>query len=284
MSVTAKAETLSTTIADAVTALAAETDGAKQDVTFRAWLTTMSKFYTYSFGNQLLIATQCPTASRVAGYGKWQEMKRQVRKGEKAIYILAPIIGKDKEATAENADVRRLRGFRATTVFDIAQTEGEELPKPPAHDATEGGEELLPQIEGAIRAEGIALVYRVIGGGIQGLSKGGSIDIDERQGIAATCGTLVHEFAHELLHKEDRSQGKQQRELEAEAVAYAVLTHYGMQPGSRFYLATYGVTGEMLTASMQIIAKTARQIIEKIEGQSEKAIEAEDASALPLAA
>ena len=284
MSVTAKADSLSTMIADAVTALAAETDAAKQDATFRAWLTTMGKFYSYSFGNQLLIATQCPTASRVAGYGKWLEMKRQVRKGEKAIYIMAPIIGKDKEPTAENGDVRRLRGFRAATVFDIAQTDGEDLPKPPTHDATEGGEDLLPLIEGAVRAEGIALVYKVIEGGAQGLSYGGRVEIDERQGTAAKCGTLVHEYAHELLHKEDRSQGKQQRELEAEAVAYAVLTHYGLQPGSRFYLATYGVTGEMLTASMQTIAKAARQIIEKIEGQGEKRMEAEDASALPLAA
>ncbi len=57
MSITAKAETLSNTITDAVNALAAETDSAKQDASFRAWLTTMSRFYTYSFGNQLLIAT-----------------------------------------------------------------------------------------------------------------------------------------------------------------------------------------------------------------------------------
>ena len=281
MSITAKAETLSNTITDAVNALAAETDSAKQDATFRAWLTTMSRFYTYSFGNQYLISKQCPTATRVAGYGRWLEMKRQVRKGEKAIYILAPIIGKGKED--EDGEVRRLRGFRATTVFDLAQTDGEELPTAPAHDATEGGEDLLPQVEAAVRNAGITLVYKVIASGAQGLSKGGTIEIDERQGIAAKCGTLIHEFAHELLHKEDRSQGKQQRELEAEAVAYAVLCHYNIQSGSRFYLASYGITGEMLTASMQTIAKTARQIIEKIEARDNQK-EAEDASALPLAA
>ncbi len=283
MSITAKAESLSATITDAVSALAAETDSAKQDVTFRAWLMTMSRFYTYSFGNQLLIASQCSTATRVAGYGKWLEMKRQVRKGEKAIYILAPIISKGKELTTEDGETRRLRGFRAATVFDIAQTDGEELPKPPTHDATEGGDDLLPRVETAIRHAGIALVYKVIPCGAQGLSKGGTIEIDERQGIAAKCGTLVHEFAHELLHREDRSQGKQQRELEAEAVAYAVLTHYNLHPGSRFYLASYGITGEMLTASMQTIAKTARQIIEKIEAKGEGK-EAEGGSALPLAA
>jgi hypothetical protein len=93
MSITPKAGSLMATITDAVNALAAETDSAKQDATFRAWLTTMGRFYTYSFGNQLLIAAQCPTATRVAGYNKWLEVRRQVRKGEKAIYITAPIIG-----------------------------------------------------------------------------------------------------------------------------------------------------------------------------------------------
>jgi antirestriction protein ArdC len=282
MSMTPKAESLMATITDAVNALAAETDSAKQDATFRTWLTTMGRFYTYSFGNQLLIAAQCPTATRVAGYNKWLEVKRQVRKGEKAIYITAPIIGKGKETNADD-DVRRLRGFKAATVFDIAQTDGEELPQAPNHDATEGGEDLLPKVETAIRNAGIALLYTVIACGAQGLSKGGNIEIDERQGTAARCGTLVHEFAHELLHKEDRSQGKQQRELEAEAVAYAVLTHYGMQSGSRFYLASYGITGEMLTASMQIIAKTAREVIEKIEAKDQEK-EAERDSDLPLAA
>ena len=282
MSITPKAESLIATITDAVTALAAETDSAKQDATFRAWLTTMGRFYTYSFGNQLLIATQCPTATRVAGYNKWLEVKRQVRKGEKAIYITAPIISKGKETT-EDGDVRRLCGFKVATVFDIAQTDGDELPQAPTHDATEGGDDLLPKVEAAIRDAGIALVYKVITCGAQGLSYGGTIEIDERQGIAAKCGTLVHEFAHELLHKQDRSQGKQQRELEAEAVAYAVLTHYGMHSGSRFYLASYGITGEMLSASMQTIAKTARQIIEKIEANSQEK-EAEGDSVLPLAA
>ena len=282
MSITAKAESLMATITDAVTALAAETDKAKQDATFRAWLTTMGRFYTYSFGNQFLINAQCPTATRVAGYNKWLELKRQVRKGEKAIYITAPIISKGKDTT-DDGDVRRLRGFKATTVFDISQTDGEDLAQAPEHDATEGGEELLPKLEAAIGNAGIALVYKVITSGAQGLSKGGTIEIDERQGIAAKCGTLVHEFAHEILHKEDRSQGKQQRELEAEAVAYAVLTHYGMQSGSRFYLASYGITGEMLTASMQTIAKAARQIIEKIEAKDQGEEVGSDSS-LPLAA
>ena len=75
---------------------------------------------------------------------------------------------------------------------------------------------------------------------------------------------------HELLHKGVRDNTKQQRELEAESVAFAVLAHFGMHLESRFYLATYDVTAEMLAASLQTISRTAKQLIELIEGESEE--------------
>ena len=279
---TTKADALNTTITEAVTALAQETDSAKQDATFRAWLTTMSRFYAYSFGNQLLIAAQCPQATRVAGFQRWRSMGRFVKKGEKAIFILAPIVRRNAdEHDTDEANRPRIAGFRAASVFDLSQTDGEPLPDAPEHNATEGGETLLPRLEAAISSYGIALTYKVLPKGTQGYSKGGSIEIHAEQTVAAKCGTLAHELAHELLHKVERSQGRQQRELEAEAVAYAVLTHYGMQPGSRFYLASYGITGEMLSTSMQTIAATARQIIERVDQDS---TEAEEDSALSLAA
>lgn len=284
MSITAKAESLTSTITDAIANLAADTDGAKQDATFRTWLTTMSRFHAYSFGNQLLIATQCPTARRVAGFQAWKGLGRCVRKGEKAIYILAPMVRREKDDDAKGESTRRLLGFRAATVFDIAQTDGDALPEAPCHDTTNGGEDLLPRLEIATASYGIALVYKTLTSGAQGYSKGGVIEIHAEQTTAAKCGTLAHELAHELLHKVDRSQGTRQRELEAEAVAFAVLTHYGMQPQSRFYLASYGITGDMLTASMQTIAATARQIIERIEGQTEGQEADAEASPLLLAA
>jgi hypothetical protein len=87
-----------------------------------------------------------------------------------------------------------------------------------------------------------------------------------------------------MLHKGAERGTKQQRELEAEATAYVVLSHFEMSSGSRFYLHGYGITGEMLTASMQTISATARRIIDQIEGTNTDKGEAEDDSALPLAA
>jgi hypothetical protein len=68
---------------------------------------------------------------------------------------------------------------------------------------------------------------------------------------------------------------KQQRELEAESVAFAVLSHFGLEPHSEFYLANYDVTAEMLTASLQTINGAAKQIIGLVTRADENAEEDE---------
>ena len=292
-----KADKLNETMRAAIEALAAETDDVKQDLPASTSAaqsdTSMSRFHHYSWGNQILIAVQRPEATRVAGFRTWQSLGRFVKKGEQGISITAPIIrrGASKESTGEGEHLeltakgpRRVAGFCGATVFDVAQTDGEPLPEAPEHNATEGGETLLPGLEAAAEAFGIAVAYEAIPGAAEGYSMGGRVVIEVSQPVPAKCGTLAHEIAHELLHKGADRGTKQQRELEAEAAAYVVLAHFGMNSGSRFYLHGYGITGEMLTASMQTIAATARKIIDQIEGTNSKKEEAEEDSALPLAA
>ena len=96
--------------------------------TFKEALKFRTKFYRYSFNNSFLIYIQCPEATYVAGYRKWQQLGRQVRKGEKAISILAPIIKKVEE---EGKEEKRPVGFRTASVFDLSQTDGDELPELP---------------------------------------------------------------------------------------------------------------------------------------------------------
>src|ERR1039458_1813248 len=86
-----------------------------------------SRFHHYSFGNVLLIAAQCHRATRVAGFNAWRKMNRFVRKGEKAIWILAPMVYKNADAEEGESD-RVIRGFKFVPVFDVEQTDGEELP------------------------------------------------------------------------------------------------------------------------------------------------------------
>ena len=67
-----------------------------------AYLMAMGRFHNYSFGNILEIARQKPSATRVAGMYAWNQLDRSIRKGEKGIRILAPVIGvrrkRDEEA------------------------------------------------------------------------------------------------------------------------------------------------------------------------------------------
>lgn len=279
MSVTTdKANNLKDTLTASIVALAAETDSVKQDAAFKTWLASMSRFHRYSWSNQLLIAVQRPDATRVAGFHTWRKMGRFVTKGQKGISIFAPIVRRQDGETAEEAGrpeltakgPRHVAGFRGATVFDISQTEGEALPDAPEHNATEGGEDVLPRLEDAAAAFGIRVVYQEIQGRAEGYSMGGTVVVEATQPVPAKCGTLAHEIAHELLHKGADRGTKQQRELEAEAAAYVVLAHFGMTSGSRFYLHSYGITGEMLTDSMQQIASAARRIIEQIEGPAEE--------------
>ena len=111
---------------------------AGKSETLTAYLAAMARFHSYSFGNILSIARQRPTATRVAGFYTWKELGRFVKKGEKGIQILAPMIAKRRRKDTaeqkhnENQETKSapaLIGFRAVYVFDVAQTEGPELPK-----------------------------------------------------------------------------------------------------------------------------------------------------------
>jgi len=277
---TDQTQELNDKINESITTLCAETDAAKQDETYRAWLCTLSRFYSYSFNNWLLIYTQRPDATRVAGFQTWKSLGRFVKKGERGIRIFAPIIRKVEEEKNGSAEqVMRPVGFRSIAVFALEQTDGEPLPAIDSN-ATEGGEELLPRLEATTAALGIQLVYKAIPGAAEGLSKGGLIEIEEALSTAARCGVIVHELAHELLHKENRKDTtRQQRELEAESVSFAVLAHYGIHTESRFYLASYDVTTEMLTASLQTISQTAKRIICTIDGNGKTIEDADEGSA-----
>jgi antirestriction protein ArdC len=289
MSTTDKAQELTAQINDSITALCAETDAAKQSATYRAWLSTVSRFYKYSFGNCLLIWSQAPEATRVAGFNAWKSLGRFVKKGETGIRILAPMVRKsEEEKNGTTEKTSRVFGFRSVAVFDYAQTDGEPLPELNCN-ATEGGDTLLPLLEQAATKLNITLIYKAIAGGADGLSKGGLIEIEETLDTPARCGVIAHELAHEILHKSNREgTTRQQRELEAESVSYAVLAHFGMHSESRFYLATYGVTAEMLTASLQTIGNAAKQIITLIEGTTDKESEEgageQSPALLPIAA
>lgn len=111
----------------AIERLAAELNAGRSE-TLRAFLEMVGKFHRYSFGNVMLILSQRPDATRVAGYRTWQGLGRQVRKGEKGITIIAPMLLKQDAEPGQ--DPEKVLRFKAASVFDVSQTDGEELPTP----------------------------------------------------------------------------------------------------------------------------------------------------------
>jgi N-terminal domain of anti-restriction factor ArdC len=100
---------------DALDRLGALLDAGKSDQ-LTALLKTMARFHRYSFHNVCLIASQRPEATRVAGFHTWRSLGRFVRKGEKGIVILAPIVGRRSDSDEDES--KRIVGFRAAYVFD----------------------------------------------------------------------------------------------------------------------------------------------------------------------
>jgi hypothetical protein len=239
-----------------------------------AYLTAMGRFHNYSFGNILEIARQRPDAQRVAGLYAWNQLGRKVKKGERGIRILAPVIGvkRKKDAEAEK-DIRTqnqavLVGFRSAYVFDVSQTEGKELPEL-SERVTGNVGEYREWLVDFILAQGIQLEFKESIAPALGMSYGGKIAILPGQSPAEEFLTLVHEASHELLHKAERRTAttKTVRETEAEAIAFVVGKTIGLSTGraSADYIHLYHGNAVLLTESLEVIQRTSAVILSALE-------------------
>jgi hypothetical protein len=237
------------------------------------YLTAMSRFHNYSFGNVLEIARQMPTATRVAGFWTWKNMGRSVNAGAKGIRILAPMVGvrrkKDEEAKKDitKQNERILLGFRNAYVFDVSQTNGVDLPN--LHEVSGDPGENVERLAAFVKSKGIQLVYNANIAPALGMSYGGRIAILPGQSKAEEFSTLVHETAHELLHKAERRTAttKTVRESEAEAVAFVVGKAVGLITGSASadYISLYHGNASLLAESLEVIQQTASVILAALE-------------------
>src|ERR1700721_4271391 len=264
-------------IAANVQSLIEQLEGGHSDA-LTAYLNAMSRFHNYSFGNMLEIARQKSDATKVAGFWKWKELGRSVKKGEKGIRILSPIVGikrkkkeeAEKDITKQNVPV--LVGFRSAYVFDVSQTEGAELPamREISGDVGENRDRLLSFIE----RQGIELVFTERIAPALGMSYGGRIAILPEQSTAEEFSTLVHEAAHEMLHKAERRTAttKTVRETEAEAVAFVVGKAVGLVTGtaSADYIQLYYGNASLLAESLEVIQQTASIILAALEPAAEQ--------------
>lgn len=250
---------------DAMTELAAALAAGKSAELVRL-LDTMSQFHRYSFGNCLLILQQYPEATLVAGFHAWKKHNRQVKKGAKGICILAPMVGK-KEAD-DGSEPKEVFGFRGVHVFDVSQTEGEDLPELTRVEGDPG--EQIARLRAAVERHQIVLSYEDSLGGAEGVSKIGAIVLRRGLSPAEEFSTLAHEWAHERMHSREDRQALAHgiKELEAEAVAYVLAKSAGLANAlvqSSDYIQSHAGDEELLAQSLGRIQKTAAWMLAELE-------------------
>jgi hypothetical protein len=247
---------------------------------YQAYLRTMAHFHTYSINNSILIWMQRPDATLVAGFQAWKtQFNRSVRKGEKAIKIIAPIRRKkmypviiDNELVEDEGP--KIVGWRAVSVFDIKQTFGDELPFY-MNDLLPGMVNDYDRFEEALLlACPVPVSFESIPSGAHGFyrPKDNDIVISDSLSEVQTIKTLLHEMTHAILHHQDDSDSQEsryQREVQAESVAYAVCSYYGIDTKeySFPYIAGWSSSKDMeeLEQSLQIIKETTDHLITAIE-------------------
>lgn len=269
---------------------------------YQEYLKTMSKFHNYSFNNTLLIAMQRPDATLVTGYRNWQSMGRQVKKGEKGITIIAPVpikrkkeqavldqeqkpvIGPDGKPKTEEVEVT-LPCFKAITVFDIEQTTGEPIRTLAPEILTAAVEDFDLFLQAIREISPVPIRFDAIEGSANGyyhnLDK--EIVIKKDMSQSQTLKTAIHETAHARLHDKEimESQGIEKdrltKEVEAESVAYCVCSVFELDTSeySFPYIAGWSSGKELreLKASMDVIRKTAGEIIDELTEKIEMMLE-----------
>jgi antirestriction protein ArdC len=236
--------------------------------TLTEYLAAIGRFHRYSLRNVMLIASQKPTATHVASFQTWHKLGRFVKKGEKGIMILAPIVRRKNESVEQTETDKSSTAvwFRAAYVFDISQTVGQELP---AIGSVNGDpREYRERLAKFVAEQSIALEYSDEITPARGTSAGGKITLLPGQSPAEDFATLAHELAHEMMHRDKRrpSTSKRSRETEAEAVAFVVCQAIGLETGSaaQDYIQLYEGDAKLLTESLEHIQRTATKILDAI--------------------
>jgi antirestriction protein ArdC len=213
---------------------------------WRRWAETRATFHDYSMGNCMLIAMQRPDATQVAGFKSWQALGRQVRKGERSIRIMAPMVVKDRQA--EDDDATRVL-FRAVPVFDVSQTDGEPLPEPPCEPVTgDSHERYLEPLKDLARSMGIAVYEYEPTSAARGFydEAGRRIVISTELAPNGKVRTLIHELAHAhgVTYK-DYSRGE--AEVIVETAGTIVCGSLGLDTSGEAipYIAGWGETGDL---------------------------------------
>ncbi|MFN0026962.1 MAG: ArdC-like ssDNA-binding domain-containing protein [Acidimicrobiales bacterium] len=240
---------------------------------WRQMLQVAARFHTYSPNNVWLILAQNPDATQVAGFHTWRKVGRQVRKGERGIAILAPLVSRARPVTERDTAehpglVRVLRGFRVVYVFDLAQTDGNALPDvAPTMLTGQDPTGWYDRVASLVATAGFTL-QRKDCSPANGTTNFTTRQVTVRPDLspAGAVKTLAHELGHVLLHDdaERTALDRARFEVEAESVAYLVCATVGIDTDdySFPYLARWsGGDLELIRTTAARAMGCARQIL-----------------------
>lgn len=262
----------------------------EDDPAFREYLRVSGKLHRYSWGNRMLIMLQRDTAM-VAGFHKWIELGRPVRKGSKGIQILAPMVVKSKHdpslagystdggVVAEDGTVSKVIGYRVSYVFAVEDTDGAPIGRPhpvPEADDSEESRGLALRLEATARALGFDLAVRSgddLGDGTDGKPAGwanlktGEIVVNADLPAAARAKTLAHEIAHLVADHKSNDDNRQDAEAVAEGAAFIVAAHFDLDTAgySAPYIARWAADMGRVRHLLDRIGKVAAAIIDQAD-------------------
>lgn len=215
----------------------------------------MATFHNYSFSNKLILAFQ--DCSQVASFKKWRELGRNVKKGEKAKTILAPTSRKIKttDEAGEEIETYQITGFKMVPVFDISQTEGDDIKR----GMTTKSEISINHVLKSAQSLGTIVEKKPLE-----ITRGGYISenrivLNSNLSEIENTGTLIHELAHYVLgHVGNSEISKEAKEQEAETVTALICAEFGIDRKSEFYLKGWGT--QKIINAMPKMAKAYSQI------------------------
>jgi antirestriction protein ArdC len=215
---------------------------------WQAWAQTRATFHRYSMGNTMLIALQRPDATQAAGFKAWQQLGRQVRKGERSIRIMAPMSVKERDEQGEETG-ERVIFVRAVPVFDISQTDGERLPEPPSEPITgDSHEPYIEQLEDHARSLGYTVEREDLehAGGYCNAKTRRIVVSSNVAAPNAGVRVLVHELAH--AHGVGYADyGREDAEVLVETAAVIVCGALGLDTSGESipYIAGWGEANDL---------------------------------------
>lgn len=266
-----------------------------QSENYKNYLKFCAKFNQYSFNNKVLIYDQKPDATLVAGFSKWKTYGRHIKSGEKGIKIVSPYkfnipIIKDPAAvpastspshiTESEVETKTFIKFKKAYVFDVSQTDGKELPSVGVKELTAAVDHYSDIKEALEKISPVPIHFEDIKNGAKGFyaydkedpEKPGFIVVQKGMPEAQTLKTMIHEISHSIIDnpKSDiPSADKSTREVRAEAIAFIVCDHFGLDTSDYTfpYLATWTKGREVpeLKENLKIITDTSSKIYEDMQ-------------------